>query len=183
MNLVNLTKCYVIIAVNLDDYMKERLELIKKTKEEHFSSDIELQKIEINVERKLMQMRNELFEEDPSIVTGHYYEKHKKLQASKLFDALKMMPKPAVHHCHLTAAAPLDYLIRLTYYDYVYYSDREQLFKVSKKGVNLDGFQKVTTLRKHWSNAVEFDNYLRDKILLNHNSVCCQESHPIWKAF
>ncbi len=105
--------------------MEKRLELISKNRKEHFSADIELKKIEIHVERKLMQLRNELFEEDPSIVTGFYYDKHKKLQASKLFDALKKMPKPAVHHCHLTAAAPLDYLIKLTYYDFVYYSDRD----------------------------------------------------------
>lgn len=59
--------------------MEKRLELISKNRKEHFSADIELKKIEINVERKLMQLRNELFEEDPSIVTGFYYDKHKKL--------------------------------------------------------------------------------------------------------
>ena len=105
--------------------MEERLEMIKKNRSEHFSADIELKKIEINVERKLMMLRNELFEEDPTIVTGFYYDKHKKLQNSKLYDALKKMPKPAVHHCHLTAAAPLDYLIKLTYYDFVYYCARD----------------------------------------------------------
>ena len=163
--------------------MQRRLKLIQETKSQHFSAGIELKKIDIQAEKKLFKLRDELYAEDPSIVTGYYYDKNKKLQASKLFDALKVMPKPAVHHLHLTAAAPLDYLIRLTYNDYVYYNDREQLFKVSKKGINLEGFQKTTTLRKYWSNSQEFDDYLRDKILLNKNTCACQESHPIWLQF
>jgi len=133
--------------------MQKRLDLVLKSKDCHFSSGIVLDKNEIEVERKLMLLRNEIFKDDPSVVTGFYYDKYKKLQSSRLFEALKAMPKPAVHHCHLTAAAPLDYLIRLTYKDYVYYSDRDQLFKVSQKGISLDGFEKCTTLRKYWSNA------------------------------
>ena len=54
------------------------------------------------------------------------------------------MPKPVVHHLHLTAAAPLDYLVELTYYDFVYYNSKENLFKVSKKGVKAEGYIKVT---------------------------------------
>jgi hypothetical protein len=59
--------------------MEKRLEMIQNNKKDHFSSGIELKKIEIIVERKLMQLRNELMVEDPSIVTGFYYDKHKKL--------------------------------------------------------------------------------------------------------
>ena len=76
-----------------------------------------------------------MFEEDPSIITGFYYDKLHYLKKSKLYEALLAMPKPAVHHVHLTAAAPLDYLIRLTYYDNCYYNDRLKMFKVSKKGI------------------------------------------------
>lgn len=50
------------------------------------------------------------------------------------------MPKPAVHHLHLTAAAPLDFLIKLTYYDHVYFNDRSGIFKVTKNKVTTDGF-------------------------------------------
>lgn len=62
--------------------------------------------------------------DDPSLVTGLYYDKYQKLKESKLYEALMEMPKPAVHHLHVTASAPVDYLIKLTYYDYVYYNDR-----------------------------------------------------------
>jgi hypothetical protein len=90
--------------------------------------------MEINADRKLRQIRDSMLAEDPSLVTGLYYDKYQKLINSKLYEALNIMPKPAVHHCHITAAAPVDLLIRLTYYDYVYYNDRAQLFKVSKNG-------------------------------------------------
>lgn len=50
------------------------------------------------------------------------------------------MPKPVIHHVHLTAAVPIDYLIHLTYYDFVYFNDRAKIFKVSKKGITEDGY-------------------------------------------
>lgn len=131
----------------------------------------------------MMMLRDAMFEQDPSLVTGFYYDKLPILKKSMLFEVLKQMPKPAVHHVHLTAAAPLDFLIRLTYYDYVYFNDREKLFKVSKKGIHQEGFQKVTTIRKYWSTTADFDNYLRDIITLNRESICCKESHSIWNDF
>ena len=57
------------------------------------------------------------------------------------------MPKPAIHHTHVTATADLDFLIKLTYNDYVFYSDKEENFIVSKKGCNQPGYMKVNTLR------------------------------------
>lgn len=81
-----------------------------------------------------------MFAEDPSLVTGLYYDKYQKLKASKLYEALMVMPKPAVHHVHTTAGAPVEYLIKLTYEDYVYYNDRAQLFKVSRHGITEEGY-------------------------------------------
>ena len=57
------------------------------------------------------------------------------------------MPKPAVHHAHLTACATTDYLLSLTYKDCVYYSQRENSFFVSAKGCTKEGYMKVNTLR------------------------------------
>lgn len=160
--------------------MRKRLKLIQDTRKDHFSAGIQLTRTEIQVESKLYKIRDEIFKEDPSVVTGFYYDKNTKLKKSKVFEALRQMPKPVIHHVHLTAAAPIDFLIKLTYYDYVYYSDREQLFKVSKKGINKEGFQKVTTLRKYWSNSQDFDTYLRNKILLGRPQCDCQQSRTIW---
>ena len=165
------------------EYMRRRIELKQKAEAEHFSRDIFLEKTEINAERKLIQLREKMLSEDPSLVTGLYYDKYQKLKASALYEALVQMPKPAVHHLHITAAAPVEYLIELTYKDYVYYNDRAQLFKVSRLGIKEEGYQKTTLLRKHWGTAEDFDAYLREKILLSKKEGCCQESHPIWAAF
>lgn len=95
-----------------------------------------MSKAEIDAERKLFSLRDELLQKEPSIITGFYYDNLEKLKASKIYDALNWMPKPAIHHLHLTAGSPIDFLIKLTYNDYVYYNDRLMLFKVSKKGIN-----------------------------------------------
>lgn len=64
--------------------------------------------------------------------TGDYYEKLPTLVKSDLFDCLNIMPKPAIHHIHLTAACPIEFIVKkLTYYDYVYYNDKDEKFIVN----------------------------------------------------
>ena len=92
------------------------------------------------------------------------------------------MPKPAVHHVHLTACASLDYLVDLTYKNCVYYSQRENDFHVSEKGCNKEGYIKVNTLRQYWKNAAEFDKFIRDKMALRPPDNM-KEDHFIWKDF
>jgi hypothetical protein len=47
------------------------------------------------------------------------------------------MPKMAVHHIHYSAACSVDFLIKLTYDDMVYYSEKEKMFKVNPKNEQL----------------------------------------------
>ncbi len=149
-----------------------------------FSSDIELSKAAILAEKKLFQLRDELIETDPCVITGRYFEKSPTIKASRLYEALLAMPKPIVHHLHLTAACDIKFLIDLTYNDYVYYSERKNFFKVSKKPETIeDCFQKVVDLRKHWENSVEFDEMLTAKVLLGQQQICSKETHQIWENF
>lgn len=64
-----------------------------------------------------------------------------------LFHVFNKMPKPVVHHTHLTATADANFLVELTYLDRVYYSEREFKFFVGKNGCNLPGYMLVNTLR------------------------------------
>jgi len=91
----------------------------------------------LKAEKKLSMLRKQMFDEDDTIVTGAYYSKLEKLMKSPLYDCLNMMPKPVVHHIHLTAACPLDFLVsKILYYDFVYFNQKEQNFKVTKKEFN-----------------------------------------------
>lgn len=132
------------------------------------------------VDRKLSALRTQMLEEDPVLITAPYYEKLYKILKSPLHSVFKTLPKPAVHHTHLTAAADVKTLINFTYNSYVYYSEKEDLFYTNKHGCNLPGYLKVNTLRQYAHNATDFDNMLRDKILIK-----CKEpeDHAIWKEF
>jgi hypothetical protein len=90
------------------------------------------------------------------------------------------MPKPAVHHTHLTACADVNFLVELTYEEYVFYSEKEDLFYTNKNGCNKPGYLKVNTLRQYAQDARVFDNELRAKILLKPT---VPEDHGIWKTF
>ena len=41
------------------------------------------------------------------------------------------MPKGGLHHIHTTAAPSADFYVKLTYNDFVYFNEREKLFKVA----------------------------------------------------
>lgn len=111
-------------------------------------------------------------------VIHKFYEQKKVLESSKLFEALNAMPKGGIHHLHLTAAAPIDFLIKLTYEDIVYYNDREHMFKACPHGPpEEEGFIKVNDLRQHHESVEEFDNMLKQKILLTQDIIDSQESH------
>jgi hypothetical protein len=132
------------------------------------------------VELKLAKLRREMLDEDPVLITAPYYEKLDKILKSPLYDCLKLMPKPAIHHTHDTATADVEFLIGLTYNDFVFYSEKANLFYTNKKGCNLPGYIKVNTLRQYAKNALAFDNSLKEKILLRPT---CPEDHGIWADF
>lgn len=79
------------------------------------------------------------------------------------------MPKGGLHHVHTTATPSIEFYIKLTYNDSVYFNEREKLFKVApvillkfilfnvQKGCDEDGFIKCTEMRKFWTSANEYD--------------------------
>jgi hypothetical protein len=123
-----------------------------------------------------------MLEEDPVICTGPFQDKLEKLKNSPIYDCLDMMPKTAVHHLHLTATSQVDFLIKLTYNDFVYYSKKTNLFKVSRKGIDEEGYISCNELRRYYKKAAEFDAILKEKILLN-GDMGIKESHGIWQKF
>jgi len=131
-------------------------------------------------EAKLNKLRVKMLEEDPVIVTADHYDKLDKLLNSDLYQAFLLMPKPAVHHTHLSGSVDIDLLIKFTYYSYVYYSEKDNLFVVNRNGCTKDGYLPVNALRSYAANAKEFDAELTEKILLQINH---REDNNIWKDF
>jgi len=74
---------------------------------DHASQKISLSYKGLIVDQKLNNLRQKMLENDHNLLIGEYYDKLQSLVNSPLFDCLKMMPKPAVHHAHLTACADL----------------------------------------------------------------------------
>ena len=169
--------------IDMDQWNKERDELVQLSNKDLFSSKVKLSDKAIAAEKKLFKLREEMLTEDPTCATGFYYDKLDALKSSKLYDCLNHMPKTAVHHIHLTAAAPISFLVeKLCYYDFVYFNQKDQMFKVSKKGCDLPGYVKINELRQYWESSTAFDKYLSDSILLFEGTET-QEHHEIWKYF
>lgn len=132
-----------------DDWMKEKNALVLADAKRSFSANILLSDIGIVVNRKLEKLRAKMLLEDPVIHTGRYYEKLPKLLASDLFKCFRFMPKMAIHHTHLTACTDLSFLVSLTYNDFVYYSEKDDLFVVNKNGCDKPNYLPVNQLREY----------------------------------
>jgi hypothetical protein len=93
------------------------------------------------------------------------------------------MPKPAVHHLHMTATVSTQFLLELTYDFRVYYSAKDNNFKVSADpNFKQDGYINVNVLRQYSKNAADFDNDLKEKMALRPH-VTHREDHKIWEGF
>jgi len=78
---------------------------------DHASQNIKLSYKGMVVDHKLDTLRKKMIANDHSLVIGEYYDKLDSMVNSPLFECLKMMPKPAIHHAHLTACGSLDFLL------------------------------------------------------------------------
>lgn len=164
-------------------WLKERSELLQKDRAlDHAANKIELTyKIAI-VDGKLGQLRKEMLRKDRSLLIGDFHDKKEALLNSPLYDCFLRLPKPAVHHAHLTACSEIDQLIALTYKSCVYYSQTANEFHVSAKGCKKEGFIKVKTLRQYWKNPAEFDKFLRDKMVCK-PTADQRTDHAVWGGF
>jgi len=120
----------------LDEHYKKRAELEKTEEQMHFSYGLEatLTQKEREANEILKNLREEVANNEYMNRTIHnYFENKKIMETSKLFKLLNAMPKGGIHHIHTTAAIPIEAYLQATYDDRVYYSERDQLFKVYPK--------------------------------------------------
>ena len=112
----------------IEDWKAKEKALLAADVDRSHSVDVKLSKIGVVVNRKLDKLRNQMLIDDPVLVTAPHYEKLDTILLSQLYKCFLHMPKPAVHHTHLTACADVNFSISLTYNDFVYYSEKEDLF-------------------------------------------------------
>ena len=148
----------------------------------NFSAGITLSDKGVVVDNKLNDLREKMFKKDKSLNIGGMYRWLDTLVKSDLYDCFYNMPKPAVHHAHLTACATMEFLIHLTYFDSVFFSEKDNKFFASGKGCDLDGYIKVNTLRQYWKESAEFDKWLVAKMELRPDPETL-EDHAIWEGF
>lgn len=109
-----------------------------------------------------------------------HYEMIEILAKSDLYKCFYKMPKPAVHHTHLTGALDTKDLLYFTEFDFVYFSEKENKFFVSKTpevlskngksifeaGESHENYIKANLLRQYWKTGTDFDTWLNEKFKL-----------------
>ena len=120
---------------SLEAFLAKRQELIDIEKKMHFSYDLEATLTDeerivdgiLSAHKKSDGLKDDNF----NIVLHDYFTHFDKMRNSNLYKIFDAMPKGGLHHVHTTAAPAVDLYIKLTYNDFVYFNEREKLFKVA----------------------------------------------------
>ena len=104
-------------------------------KKMHFSYDLEAtltdeERIADTILAKYKKIEG-LKDDNFNIVIHDYFTHFDKMRNSKLYQIVDRMPKGGLHHVHTTAAPAVDLYVKLTYNDFVYFNEREKIFKVA----------------------------------------------------
>lgn len=168
----------------VEEYFKQRELLVEEDTRDYFATDVgELTEEEKKADEVLQDMKDQLLENGQMPFLENYYDSKAKVEKSKLYNALKTMPKGAHLHYHLTASAPLNLLMDLTKESIVYYNQKKNKLKIFSKGDTEEGFTQCNLIRQNWTKEKTFDEFLKNKILLNKEDISSKHSNTIWDRF
>ena len=108
---------------------------MKKDAELDFSYGLEagLTDDERLADKKLLEWRDEIASPVKNLTIHNFFVHNETMKKCKLYRALNVMPKGALHHVHTSAANPIECLLHLVDDPTVFYSKRDKLFKVYPK--------------------------------------------------
>ena len=167
------------------EHRAKKKEMMEKEEKNHFSYKLRATQTDDEKEanKKLQEMKNGFITPFYNITIHDFYENNETLKKSQLYKVLDSMPKGGLHHVHTTAAPHVDLYIEMTYNPVTYYNEREGLFKVFPDHEKEDGYEPCNKLREWFSSPEEYDERLRQQILLTREEQNGLESHDIWGYF
>jgi len=168
-----------------EEYFSQRDTIVSKDKQDYFVVDVDdlSTENELKAEAKLQELKRQLSRSGKLFFLEEFYVGKEKAESSELYKWLYEMPKGGLLHYHLTASAPLEFLISLTKEDIVYYNIIKNKIVIYPAGEPDEGYVQCNEIRKEWTMEGTFDDFLRQKILLNSKDVSSQDSNQIWKNF
>lgn len=169
----------------VEEHKREKARLIEEEKKLHFSYEEHqnLNDTERAADEKLTQLKNKLATPIHNVVLHDFYDMKPEIEKTQLHQILIDMPKGALHHIHTSASPYVEQFIKLTYDPVVAYNEREGMFKVLLGHEKLDGYVPCVEVRNFYKNPNDYDDILRQQILLTEVEARHTESHDIWKAF
>lgn len=106
---------------NLDDYFRDREDLLNQEVESSFGNDIKLNENEKLANTRVMKAK--LIELDTGYIkpylfnpSRHIFEVLDDIKQSELFQIIQKMPKGGILHAHDTALCSANYIVSLTYW-------------------------------------------------------------------
>jgi len=167
-----------------EDYDIHRQKMIDKDRSTRFTKDVQILSVkEQRVEKRLMEMRDEIVQGDHSPLLLGFFDGKEIIQNSELHKFFKAMPKGGHLHVHIEASVAMETFMNFTKRDFVYYNMKENSLVTAPNGLDTPGFEKCNDLRLNWTQEGTFDEYLIGKLLLHADEIKSKESTTIWDSF
>ncbi|CAG5047730.1 unnamed protein product [Parnassius apollo] len=162
---------FLVISGNIDIVVKDRNDLLQKELDLMLGSDIVLSDSEEKANEIFMELKTQELEygfRNPQYYnySKHFFEFNTEIVNSELFKLIQKMPKGALLHAHDTGLLKADYVLNLTYCDYLYVCFQENnvnfLFSEDRP-TTFCGTQWELVKDKRYSSsgAEKFDNELK----------------------
>ncbi|KAJ0173177.1 hypothetical protein K1T71_011353 [Dendrolimus kikuchii] len=177
------------------DYYQKRAKILQDETQLTFGSNTSLSVTEHNVNKCLMLHKirelNYDFDNPQYFNFSHHYFTYKdKMKQSTVYKIIKDMPKGAALHIHDMALLGPDYLLNITYMDYLYvcFENAGIKFQFSNNKPNIsceDKWQMMSTVRNASSNVIEFDKEIRKHftMVVKDPDVVYSDINVTWKTF
>ncbi|RZC33971.1 A deaminase domain containing protein [Asbolus verrucosus] len=192
--MVQLVDLFLVILLifghSYADYRSDREAILAQEASELIGSSIELTEKEQQVNDLLMELKFEEYDQgfnDPSkfLPSIHFFRSKAEIEKSEVFKFIKMMPKGASLHSHLSAMVSFDFLFNLTYYENLYGCDDNGTFKLHFffDSVNDDCNWKLLS---DWrSEDANFDDFLKSQLTLvvDNPETTYDNINAVWNKF
>lgn len=175
-----------------DSYWTKRKQILEKENRLSLGGDVSLTVKEMLANEGLLKLKKGDFIEDLKNISsyppqGHFFQTKEKIEKSKVFSILKMVPKAASLHTHLLAAVSFEYLFNnLTYRENLYacvFNERLKLkFFSLENQSDLCRWELIENLRKKNDS---YNDWVRNQLSLQVENPreIYTDIHVVWKVF
>lgn len=182
--------CALILPADASEYWKTREKLLLKEKSSAMGGNLVLTANEIEANKIFLRLKKQELQEghqnDSYFLSGrHFFKSKEEIINSEVYKIIRKMPKGACLHIHLTASAPLEFVLNITNRKNLYGCDRGGRFQLrffkDDSRANFFNCKPLDVL----NHTASFDKFLlrQVSVLVDNPEIEYERIEKVWARF